>query len=55
MADDFKVYLCPKCKRVWEMWDDPQMLQYYSDFPKRGLVKKRCKNCAPKKPISNKV
>lgn len=41
------VRVCQSCKRVWERWGYGAQsgIDFYGDFPTRGIKRKRCINC----------
>ena len=41
------VKICQSCKRAWEQWNlgSQDGIEFYSDFPTRGIERKRCIYC----------
>lgn len=47
----YKLFLCPDCDRVWEVYVDNSRLKltYYKDFPKYGQEIEVCPRCEDKR------
>lgn len=41
------IKVCQSCKRAWERWDlgSQSGIEFYEDFPSRGIERKRCIYC----------
>ena len=49
------VKICQSCNRIWERWcyGAQSGIEFYSDFPSRGIANKRCIYCI--KEIKNAI
>ena len=43
--NQFKLKKCPKCKCVWELHYQTNLISRYFDFPAYGLKKEICNEC----------